>query len=150
MGVRRFRNMRSCSVNPPRGTMFTLKSAFAFRDLIYEELGAEAGWKPTCREVCHNTCTSILASIHLRKIGNTGHDNDMWLTSGCTGLVHRYLQSWTKRRARGAPESLAIALCRHHVPRITAGSLLAAAETDWAAALHVQFHPGARAPQIRQ
>ena len=54
VGVRRFRNMRSCSVNPPGGTMFTLKSAFGFRDLIYEGLGAEAGWKPTCRK-CETT-----------------------------------------------------------------------------------------------
>ena len=51
---------------------------------------------------------------------------------------------------RGAPESLAIALCGHRVPRITAGSLLAAAETAWAAAFHVQFHPEATAPQIPQ
>ena len=89
--------------------------------------------------------------IHLCKIVNTGHDNDMWLTSYCTKDLHTDIFRAGRRgvQPRGAPESLAIALCRHRVPRITAGSLLAAAETAWAAAFHVQFHHGAVDPSVR-
>ena len=51
MGVRKFRGVCSCSVKPGGETVFTLKSAFGLRVLIYEGLGAKAGWEATYREV---------------------------------------------------------------------------------------------------